>query len=70
MTQQTPQNVIHYDLTRVDYSLTPSELDRFETAASNTWKDFCILCFSVGSPCLLNSIAEIVSQDKFIASLL
>ena len=62
-------NIIHYDPTRVDYTLSESELEKIKSASSNTWKDFFILCVSVGAPCSINAIAEIQSQTAFAATL-
>lgn len=50
-----PQSFIHYDPTRIDYTLSQSELDALVNASSNNWKDFFLGCIGVAVPCLLNA---------------
>jgi len=69
MSQKTTQAYIHYDPERVDYSMTGQELDQLKNASSNHWKDFCIISFSLGVPCLINAIVEISKQDQFVTTL-
>ncbi|MFH1642791.1 MAG: hypothetical protein ABIC04_07900 [Nanoarchaeota archaeon] len=59
------RSYIHYDLDRIDYSLTGEELEMLKNSCQNNWKDFCIGCFALGIPCLLNAISTIYSQTKF-----
>ncbi|MCK9362456.1 MAG: hypothetical protein M0P74_02465 [Syntrophales bacterium] len=62
-------NYIHYDPERVDYSLTPSELENLQTACQSNWKDFFIGSFAVGIPCLINAISEISKQTSYQTTL-
>lgn len=48
---------IHYNPERTDYSLTPEELARLESAGSNLWKDVCLVSASLGVSCGINAIA-------------
>ncbi len=54
---------LHYNPDRTDYSLTPEELARLESAGSNLWKDFCLLSGSMGVPCVINAFA--LTPDPF-----
>ena len=65
MTEQAPQSFIHYDPNRVDYSLSEEELQNLTDSGQNSWKDFCIFCFAVGIPCIINAIVEVNKQTTF-----
>lgn len=61
------QTFIHYDPERIDYSVTPEELARLASAPHSQWKDFCLVSFSVGLPCVLNAIA--LTATPFVLTL-
>lgn len=63
------KNFIRYNAERIDYTLSGEELEQLKNISSNTWKDFCIACFSFGIPCIINSIVEINNQDSFKVTL-
>jgi len=69
MTEQLHHSYIHYDPSRVDYSLSEEELQNLANGGQNNWKDFCIFCFAVGIPCMINAIVEVSKQEKFVSTL-
>jgi len=52
-----PGSYLRYNLSRVDYTVTEDELARLKVTGQNPWKDFCLICVSIGIPCLINAIA-------------
>lgn len=69
MKTSSPRSYIHYDPERIDYSLSKQELLGLRNACQNNWKDFAIACFSVGVPCIINSISLANSMTPFQPSL-
>lgn len=69
MNSKKAKSYIHYDPERVDFSLTGQELDQIINPSYNYYKDFCILSFALGIPCLINAIVEISKQQKFESTL-
>lgn len=57
------KSFIRYNPKRIDYSLSEEELQLIRTANKNDWKDFSILCFGVGIPCLLNVLSGLYTQN-------
>lgn len=60
---------IHYNPERTDYSLTPDELARLESAGSNLWKDVCLVSTSLGVPCFINAVAGTPDPFKLSVAL-
>ena len=58
---------IHYNPSRVDYSVSEDELIRLRDAGRNLSKDVCLVSFSIGLPCLINAIAD--TKDPFILTI-
>lgn len=52
------QTLIHIDLNKTFYSITPSELDNIEEGSSSIWKDITLAGLGIGIPCLVNAILE------------
>ena len=64
MNTPAPRSFIHYDLERVDYALSESELEQFKAAAANNWKDFTVACTGIGIPCMINAFAAYPSAGN------
>ncbi len=69
MSNESTHSYIHYDLERVDFSLSGEELEKLSSMSQNSWKDFCILCLAVGTPCMVNAVVEANKQQQFEATL-
>lgn len=52
------QTLIHIDLTKTLYSITPSELHNIEEGTTSIWKDITLTGFSIGIPCCINAFIE------------
>jgi hypothetical protein len=52
------QTLIHIDLNKTFYSITPSELDNIEEGSSSIWKDITLTGLGIGIPCCVNAIIE------------
>jgi hypothetical protein len=55
------QSIIHYNPTRVDYTVSESELILLENYGNNIWKDVFIATLSLGIPTLINGV---ISYNK------
>jgi len=55
------QNVIHYDPTRIDYTINDFELSQIEEYGSSLWKDIFFASIGIAIPTLINGI---VLQNK------
>jgi hypothetical protein len=60
---------IHYQPERVEYAVSEAELTLLCEQTNNIWKDFCIVCTSVGIPCVINAIEAAVRAKPFTATL-
>jgi hypothetical protein len=70
MNQENPlsaKQFLHYNLDRTDFSITPEELARLESAGSNLWKDICLVSGPLGLSCAINASAS--TPDPFQLSL-
>lgn len=67
--QFEPKQFIHYDPERVDYSVTPHELEQLKQAARNHWKDFCLVLAPLGLSCLVNASISLSDQAAFSITL-
>lgn len=52
------ETLIHIDLTKTFYSITPSELYNIEEGATSIWKDITLAGFGIGIPCCINALIE------------
>lgn len=59
------RSYIHWDPERVDYSVTPEELEKLREGGRSIWKDVCLVSVSLGIPCLINAVAETTRQVSF-----
>jgi len=59
------QTLIHIDLNKTFYSVTPLELDNIEDGSSSIWKDITLSGLSLGLPCCLNAIIEFQKSNLF-----
>jgi hypothetical protein len=50
------ESYIHYDPTRVDYTINDQELKTLEQAGSSIWKDVFLTTLGLGIPLLINGI--------------
>lgn len=53
------QSYIHYDPSRVDYTLNNIELELLKSSGSSIWKDVFLATFGVGIPTLLNGFCDL-----------
>lgn len=67
------QNVIHYETTRVDYTINDSELNQLEEIGKNMWKEVFFATLGIAIPCLINAYStqskiqnEIWSKEVFM----
>lgn len=60
------QSYIHYEPSRVDYTITNSELESLEHSGSNIWKDVFLASLGVGIPSLINGLVSLgdISLEK------
>lgn len=72
------KNYIHYDPSRIDYSVNSFELELIEQTGSSIWKDVFLASLGLGLPCVINAIhgysslpinAKKFSADIFLNSL-
>lgn len=56
-------NYLHYDPSRVDYSISDQELLEIEACSGNLWKDVCLVTLGIGIPSLCNA-CSIYFEDK------
>lgn len=52
------QTLIHIDLTKTFYSITPAELNIIEEGSMSTWKDITLTGIGIGIPCCINAFIE------------
>ncbi|WP_396137357.1 hypothetical protein [Flavobacterium sp.] len=52
------QTLIHIDLDKTFYSITPAELIILETGSTSLWKDISLFGFGIGVPCAINAFIE------------
>src|ERR1043165_5384035 len=55
------QNVIHYDPTRVDFTINEFELSQLEEIGKSMWKEIFFVSLGITIPTILNGI---VAQNK------
>ncbi len=60
-----PKQFIHYNPERVDYSVTPDELERLKEAGRNNWRDYSLVLAPFGISTLLNALAIFSDQPTF-----
>jgi hypothetical protein len=60
-----PRKIIIYEADRVDIALNEYEFALLRESGRNHWKDVCLVSFSVGLACILNSVAEVSDQADF-----
>ncbi len=53
---------LHYNNVHTDYTLSEDELNRLAYGGQNIWKDFCLICFSIGIAAILNGVNLSVNQ--------
>lgn len=58
---ETSESYIHYDPSRVDYSVNEFELSQLEEHGNTIWKDIFYAAMGIGLPTLINGI---VAQSK------
>ena len=63
------ETLIHIDLTKTFYSITPSELDNIEEGATSIWKDITLAGFGIGIPCCINALIENQKSTVFNAEI-
>lgn len=52
------RHYLHWNPERTDFTVTPEELSRLETAGSSLWKDVCLTTAPLGLSCLINAVAD------------
>jgi hypothetical protein len=63
------QTLIHIDLTKTFFSISPSELALLEEGATSIWKDITLIGVSIGVPCCINAIIENQKSQIFNAEI-
>ena len=63
------QTLIHIDLTKTYYTISPEELGVFDEGGNNIWKDITLTSIGLGIPSLVNAGIEIYSLSTFIFNL-
>ena len=58
------ETVIHIDLNKTFYSITPLELDNIEAGSSSLWKDITLTSLGIGIPCSVNALIEYQKETK------
>ena len=52
------QNVIHYETTRIDYTINDSELQQLEEIGKNMWKEVFFATLGIAIPSLINAYSN------------
>ncbi len=52
------ETLIHIDLTKTFYSITPSELNIIEDGSNSIWKDITLAATGIGLPCIINALIQ------------
>ena len=52
------ESYIHYDPTRIDYTVSDLEIELIEQAGSSIWKDVFIATLGLGLPTLINGYTD------------
>lgn len=60
-----PQTLIHIDLNKTLYSITPSELTIIEEGSTKIWKDITLTGLGIGVPCAINAVIEYNKNSLF-----
>ena len=63
MNKLPAKSYIHYDLERVDYSVSKSELENIKNVGQNYWKDFSLPCLAIGISILGFSLLSEALRD-------
>ncbi|MGD0174864.1 MAG: hypothetical protein ABSC61_10655 [Anaerolineales bacterium] len=62
-------SIIHYEPTREEYTVTNGELEQLANLGKNQWKDFSLVCISIGIPCIINAITLLRNPFEWSISL-
>lgn len=60
---------IRYNPERTDIAVSEDELNQIISAGQNQWKDFSLIFFALGIPCILNAIERSKSPFELTLSL-
>jgi len=69
--QALAKNYIHYEPSRIDYSVNSFELELIEQTGSSVWKDVFLCSVGIAVPCIINALddcAKLSSENQFLTT--
>lgn len=77
LTAAFQETLLHIDLNKTLYTISPPELKLLEEGSSNIWKDIMLASVSIALPCLLNALnaynklnTEVFTAEIFLNTLM